>query len=92
VIYFGIACSLSSRQLMKEHLEHHHQTKTMHGRLLQGIALYQDIFAMMAMTIIQAFKATMIDLDKVSAMANSTVPIQAETLSQQKHRKTENQK
>jgi hypothetical protein len=47
---------------------------------------------MMAMTIIQAFKATMIDLDKVSAMANSTVPIQAETLSQQMHRKTENQK
>ena len=32
VIYFGIACSLSSRQLMNEHLEHHHQVKTMHGR------------------------------------------------------------
>jgi len=32
------------------------------------------------MTILQAFKATMIDLDKASAMSNSTVPIQAETL------------
>ena len=41
---------------------------------------------MIAMTILQAFKATMIDLDKASAMANSTVPIQAETL-KKKHQK-----
>ena len=35
VCYFGIACSLSSRQLMKEHLDRVLQQKTMHGRLLQ---------------------------------------------------------
>jgi len=45
-------------------------------RLLKAIALYQDVFAMIAMTILQAFKATMIDLDKVSSMANTTVPIE----------------
>ncbi len=46
---------------------------------------------MIAMTILQAFKATMIDLDKASAMANSTVPIQAETL-KKKHKKNRKHK
>jgi len=42
---------------------------------------------MIAMTILQAFKATMIDLDKASAMSNSTVPIQAETLKKSEKKK-----
>ena len=71
-IFFGVACSLSSRQLMTEHLDRVHQEKTMHGRLLQGIALYQDFLAILAFTILTAFQRTLVDLDAVAQDINAT--------------------
>jgi Kef-type K+ transport system membrane component KefB len=43
VTFFGVACNLSSRQLMLTHLNNFNQNKSMHGKLLQGIALFQDV-------------------------------------------------
>ena len=63
VMTFGICCSLSSRQLMRDYLEGVHQLKTMHGRILQGLALFQDMIALLAMTLIFAVQRTMLDLD-----------------------------
>ena len=75
IIFFGIACSLSSRQLMKEYLDRRTQNRSMHGKLLQGLALYQDLIAMLALTILYAFQRVMVNLDDVnlsSANANAT--------------------
>ena len=63
VAFFGFACSLSSRQLMTEYLERELQLKTLHGRLLQGLSLYQDLVAILAFTILYAFQRSMMDLD-----------------------------
>ena len=63
VIFFGLACSLSSRQLMTDFLEREHQTKTLTGRILQGLSLFQDLVAILGMTILYAFQRTMLDLD-----------------------------
>ena len=76
-IFFGVACSLSSRQLMTEHLDRVHQEKTMHGRLLQGIALYQDFIAVLAFTILYAFQRTLVDLDEVAPGYNVTAAANA---------------
>ena len=71
-IFFGVACSLSSRQLMTEHLDRVHQEKTMHGRILLGIAVFQDLLAVLAFTILTAFQRTVVDLDVVASANNAT--------------------
>ena len=115
VIFFGVACSLSSRQLMMEHLvgacacacvcvcvcvyqsrslsvSHIHtfypssthilpqerelQLKTMHGRLLSGLSIYQDAIAIVAFTILYAFQQTMIDIDASALGSSNTSSIQ----------------
>jgi len=77
VTFFGVACCLSSRQLMTEHLDRVQQVKTMHGRLLLGLAFFQDITAILAFSILWAFDQTVIDLDAATAKASWLAPILA---------------
>lgn len=62
VTFFGVAGSLSSRQLMTEYLEQRQQTRSMHGKLLLGLALFQDLQAVLAFTILNAFQRCLLDL------------------------------
>ena len=77
VTFFGICCSLSSKQLMVDHLIRHSQYKTLHSKILQGIALFQDAIAVLAMALLTAFQHVMLDLgtpdthgSRETAMAN----------------------
>ena len=50
--------------------------KTMHGRLLSGLSIYQDAIAIVAFTILYAFQQTMIDIDASSLGSSNTSSIQ----------------
>jgi len=71
VVFFGICCGLSSKQVMTDHLIRSHQIKTMHSKILQGVALFQDGIAILAMAILHSFERVQVDLDRVYA-SNST--------------------
>lgn len=64
IIFFGVCCSLSSKQLMVDHLYRNNQYKTLHSKILQGIALFQDVIAIFAMAILDAFEVVKMDPDQ----------------------------
>ena len=41
ITFFGVCCSLSSKQLMVDHLERHNQHKTLHSKILQVISTWR---------------------------------------------------
>lgn len=71
VIFFGICCSLSSKQLMVDHLMRAGQAKSLHSKILQGVALFQDAIAILAMAILDAFEKTVTDMGP-HRVSNST--------------------
>lgn len=72
IIFFGICCSLSSKQLMVDHLYRVNQYKTLHSKILQGVALFQDVIAIFAMAILDAFEVVKVDLDAHYNTTNAT--------------------
>lgn len=72
VVFFGICCSLSSKQLMVDHLTRTNQYKTLHSKILQGVALFQDVIAVLAMAILYAFQESLVPLDAYYATGNAT--------------------
>ena len=66
-IFFGVCCSLSSKQLMVDHLVRVNQYKTLHSKILQGVALFQDAIAAVAMAILDAFFRVRVSLDEHDA-------------------------
>ena len=73
VIFFGICCSLSSKQIMVDHLTRVGQSKSLHSKILQGVALFQDGIAILAMAILHAFEKTVTDASPHMG-ANATMP------------------
>jgi Kef-type K+ transport system membrane component KefB len=65
VVFFGICCSLSSKQLMVDHLTRVNQYKTLHSSILQGVALFQDGIAIVAMAILDAFQRVKMEIDPI---------------------------
>ena len=72
VVFFGICCSLSSKQLMVDHLLRVKQDKSLHSKILQGLALFQDFVAILAMAILDAFERTVTDMGP-HMFSNSTM-------------------
>lgn len=72
IVFFGVCCSLSSKQLMVDHLHRTNQYKTLHSKILQGVALFQDVIAIFAMAILDAFEEVKVDLDAHYNATNAT--------------------
>jgi hypothetical protein len=97
-VFFGVACSLSSKQVFMDYFERNKKgfvgsTKSMHARLLQGIALFQDALALIGFAILQAFERVMVDpnvkcvQEAVDSAASSTS--RSHTSSASTHRRAE---
>lgn len=57
-IYIGIALSFSSTVIVVKNLTDTNQLASLHGRLLMGILLTQDIFAIVALIFVQGVNST----------------------------------
>ena len=53
--FFGLACTLSSTTLVENSLKARKDTDTMHGKIILGLMLLQDVSAVMAIALIPAF-------------------------------------
>jgi Kef-type K+ transport system membrane component KefB len=69
---FGIACSLSSKKVILKFLEGG-AAKTMHGRLLQGMMILQDIVLAAALAVMHAFKSSKIYDSNPPVACNASV-------------------
>jgi hypothetical protein len=56
IFFFGFACSLSSKKILLNFLEKTDSLKSMHGRLLQGMAVVEDALVLVALTVLFALR------------------------------------
>ena len=55
IVYFGLACAMSSTIMVKDHLSRAGEEKHLHGKILKGVMVLQDTTAACSFVIIEAF-------------------------------------
>jgi Kef-type K+ transport system membrane component KefB len=73
-VFFGVTCVLSSKILAYEYLQQQGESNSMHGCVLVCLSWYQDIFALVAFAVVNAYKSSLIEsgCDTTNSTDNKT--------------------